>query len=110
MSKTKLCKLPIRLTNLNFYCILLQKEHSKNKKGHLFPPSQLAKLVEYWRGGTVAFMLEVESSTDDAFYSVTPQQSCEIFTPINKIIIIKHKLRKHYDTCPTSGGYRNVFL
>jgi len=53
-----------------------------NKKGRLFPPSQLAELTEYWRGGTVAFMLEVESSTDDAFYSVTPQQSCEVFTPI----------------------------
>jgi len=57
---------------------------SPNKKGRLFPPSQLAELAEYWRGGTVAFMLEVESSTDDAFYSVTPQQSCEVSTPIKE--------------------------
>ena len=32
----------------------------------------------------MAFMLEVESSTDDAFSSVTPQQSCEVSTPIKK--------------------------
>ena len=35
----------------------------------------------------MAFMLEVESSTDDAFSSVTPQQSCEVFTPIKKTVI-----------------------